>query len=61
MASFRYKIILMRACVQRCRNDGVEPPAEVIWQATRALRPGLSKKEKQRILFALDTVQPATS
>ena len=60
MASLRHKIILMRAWVQRCRNDGVEPPADVIWHATRTLWPGLSEKEKQRILFALHTV-PARS
>ncbi len=56
MASLRYKTILMRAWVQRCRNDGVEPPAEVICEATGTLWPGLSEKEKKRILFALDTV-----
>jgi hypothetical protein len=56
VASVRYKITLIRAWVQRCRNDGIEPPADVIWQAIGTLWPGLSEKEKQRILLALDIV-----
>jgi hypothetical protein len=46
----------MRAWVRRWRNDGIEPPADVIWQAIRTLWPELSENEKQRILLALDIV-----
>ncbi len=56
MQTARYEVTLIRAWVQRRRSDGIEPPADVIWQMIRTLWPGLSEKEKQCILLVLDIV-----
>jgi len=39
----RHEITLMRAWVDCRRSDGIEPPADLIWQMIRTFWPGLSE------------------